>query len=241
MLRACVLNDGPKWDQHLPLAEFSYNNSYQESIEMSHFNALYGWPYCTLLSWSESDERVIFGPDIVAEAEEKVRQIRANLLTTQSRQKSYTNKRRHALELEVGNHMYIRVSPMKGVRRFGIKGKLDPRYIGLYPILEKYGPLAYRVELPSGLSEVHNIFQMSQLKKCLKPPTDVTIKDNILLEPNLTYKCYPIKAFDQQDRVTRNKTIRFYKVQWNNHSKDEATWECEDYLRSNFLDFLPPR
>jgi hypothetical protein len=102
---------------------------------------------------------------------------------------------------------------MKGVRHFGIKGKLAPLYIGLYHILEKYEPLAYQVELPSRLSGVHNIFHVSQLKRCLKPPTDVVIEYNIPLEPNLTYKCYPIKVLDQQDRSTRKKTIRFYKVQ----------------------------
>jgi hypothetical protein len=101
------LNDGPKWDQHLPLTEFSYNNSYQKSIKMSPFKTLYGWPYRTPLSWSKSGERVIFGPDIVTEAEEKVRQIRANILTAQSRQKSYTNKRHCTLEYEVGDHVYL--------------------------------------------------------------------------------------------------------------------------------------
>jgi hypothetical protein len=104
MLHACVLNDGPKWDKHLPLAEFSYNNNYQESIKISPFEALYGRPYCTPLSWSKSGERVIFGPDIVTEAEEKVKQIYANILTAQSHQKSYTDKRCHPLEFEVGDH-----------------------------------------------------------------------------------------------------------------------------------------
>jgi hypothetical protein len=152
MLRACVLMDGPKWDKHLPLTEFSYNNSYQESIKMSPFEALYGRHYRTPLSWSESDERVIFGPDMVTEAEEKVKQIQANILAAQSRQKSYTDKRRRPLEFEVGDHVYLRVSPMKGVRRFGIKGKLAPRYIGSYPIISKYGPTSYQVELPAKLS-----------------------------------------------------------------------------------------
>jgi hypothetical protein len=126
MLRAYALNDGPKWDKHLPLTEFSYNNSYQERIKMSPFEALYGRPCHTPLSWSESGERVIFGPDIVTEAEEKVRQIRANILTAQSRQKSYTDKMCRPLEFKVGDHVYLRVFPMKGVCRFGIKGKLAP-------------------------------------------------------------------------------------------------------------------
>jgi hypothetical protein len=126
MLRACAPSNGPTWDKHLPLAEFSYNNSYQESIKMSPFEALYGRPCRTPLSWSKLGERVIFGPDIVTEAEEKVRQISANILTEQSCQESYTNKRRHLLEFEVGDHVYLRVSPMNGVHRFGIKGMLAP-------------------------------------------------------------------------------------------------------------------
>jgi hypothetical protein len=107
MLRACVMNNGLKWDKHLPLVEFSYNNSYQESIKISPFEALYGRPCRTPLSWSELGERVIFGPDIVTEVEEKVKQIRANILTVQSRQKSYTDKRCHPLEFEVGHQVYL--------------------------------------------------------------------------------------------------------------------------------------
>jgi hypothetical protein len=234
MLHACVLTDGPKWDKHIPLAEFSYNNSYQESIKMSPFEALHGRPCRTPLSWSESGERVIFGLDIVTEAEEKVKQIHANILAAQSRQKSYADKRRSTSEFEVGDHVYHRVSPLKGVRRFSIKGKLAPRYIGPYAIIDKYGPTSYQMQLPAKLSGVHNVFHVSQLKRCLKPPTDVVIEDSIPLEPDLTYKAHPIKVLDLQDRVTRNKTTQFYKVQWNDHSKDEATWEHEEFLRSNY-------
>jgi hypothetical protein len=144
MLRACVLTDGPKWDKHLPLAEFSYNNSYQESLKMSPFVELYGCPCRTPLSWSESGERVIFGPDIVTEAEEKVKQIQANILAAQSHQKSYADKRCSPLKFKVGDHVYLHISPMKGVHRFGIKGKLALRYIDLYPIINKYGPMSYQ-------------------------------------------------------------------------------------------------
>jgi hypothetical protein len=166
----------------------------------------------------------------VTEAEEKVKQIQANILAAQSHQKSYTDKRRSPLEFEMGDNVYLRVSPMKGVCRFGIKGKLAPRYIGPYSIIDKYGPTSYQVELPAMLSGVHNVFHLSQLKRCLKPPTDVVIEDIIPLESDLTYKAYPIKILDQQDQVTRNKTSWFYKIQWNDHSKDEATWECEEFL-----------
>jgi hypothetical protein len=149
----------------------------------------------------------------VTEAEEKVKQIRANILTAQSCQKSYTDKRRRPLEFEVGDHAYLRVSPMKGVRRFGIKGKLAPRYIGMYPIINKYRVLSYEVELPSKLLGVHNVFHISQLKSCLKPPTDVVVEDTIPLELDLTYKTCPTKILNQQDQVIQNKTTRFYRVQ----------------------------
>jgi hypothetical protein len=119
---------------------------------------------------------------------------------------------------------------MKDVYRFGIKEKLAPHYIGLYPIIDKYGLLYYQLELPTKLLGVHSVFYISQLKRCLKPQTDVVVEDTIPLETDLTYKAYPIKILDQQDRVTRNKTTQFYKVQWNDHSEDEAMWEYEDFL-----------
>jgi hypothetical protein len=130
---------------------------------------------------------------------------------------------------------------MKGVRRFSIKANLAPRYIGPYRIIDKYGPTSYQVELPSKLSGVHNVLHVSQLKGCLKPPTNVVVEDIIPLEPDLTYKTHPIKVLDKQDRVTHNKTTQFYKIQWNDHSEDEATCEHEDFLRSIYPEFLPSR
>jgi hypothetical protein len=177
----------------------------------------------------------------VTKAEEKAKQIRANILTAQSHQKFYINKGCHPLQFEVGNHVYLWVSPMKGVRCFGIKGKLAHHYINLYLIMDKYGSLSYQLELPSKLSGVHNVFHVSQLKRCLKPPMDVVIEDSIPLEPDLTYMAYPVKVLEQQDWTTRKKTTKFYKVQLNGHSEDEATWEREDFLRSKFPELLPWR
>jgi hypothetical protein len=102
---------------------------------------------------------------------------------------------------------------MKGVRRFDIKGKLAPRYISTYPIIDKYEPTSYQVELPARLSGVHNVFHVSQLNRCLKPLADVVIEDTIPLELDLRYKTFHIKVLDQQDLVTHNKTTRFYKIQ----------------------------
>ena len=175
---------------------------------------------------------------MVKEAKEQVHLIQENLKIAQSRYKSYADKRRDPLIFEVGDHVYLKVSPWKGVQRFGIKGKLAPRYIGPYPIVERYGPVAYRLNLPAKFSAIHNIFHVSQLKKCLRVPTEVIDSDTIQLESDLTYPEHPIKTLDRKDRITRRTTIRFYKVQWSNHSEEEATWEKEEFLRSKYPDFL---
>jgi len=126
---------------------------------------------------------------------------------------------------------------MKGVNCFGIKGKLAPCYIGPFPIIDRCGQLAYRLKLPERLSGVDNVFHVSQLKKCLRVPDRIQDFENVELEPDLTYIEYPIRVLDQKDRVTRRTTTKWYKVQWSQHSKEEATWESKDYLIENFLEF----
>jgi hypothetical protein len=238
MLRACVLEFPQKWDDCLPLAELSYNNSYQESIKMAPFEALYGRRCCTLLNWSEPGERYFFRPDMVKETEEKVQKITYNLKKAQARQKSYADKRRQPLYFLEGDYVYLKVSPMKGVSRFEIKRKLAPRYIGPFPVLEQYGSVAYRLQLPETLSEVDNVFHVSQLKKCLRVPDRTIEVTDVVLEPDLTYSEHPIRVLYQKDRITRRKTLKFYKIQWNQHSEDEATWETQDFLDKNFPGFL---
>jgi hypothetical protein len=155
-------------------------------------------------------------------------------------EESYANKRRWPLQFEVGDHVYLNVSPMKGVKRFRVKGKLSPHYIGPFPILEKCENVAYKLELPPSLAGVHDIFHVSQLKKCLKAPVDLVLPDVAPVETDLTYSEHPIKILDQKSRVTRRKMIKFYKIQWSNHTEEEATWESEDFLRSHHLDFELP-
>jgi hypothetical protein len=117
------------------------------------------------------------------------------------------------LEFQVGNHVYLRVSPMKGVKRFGVKGKLAPCYIGPFPILEKCRSVAYKLDLPPSLAGVHDIFHVSQLKKCLKAPVDIVLPKMTPLEVDLSYPEHPIKVLDQKDHVMRRKTIKFFKIQ----------------------------
>jgi hypothetical protein len=205
MLRACVLEFPQKWDDCLLLAEFSYNNSYQESIKMAPFEALYGRRCWTPLNWSEPKEWWYFRPDLVKEIEEKVQRISHHLKEAQARQKNYADKRCRPLFFQVKDHVYLKVSPMKGVNRFGVKGKLAPRYIGPFPILEQCEPVAYRLQLPETLYAVHDVFHVSQLKKFLRIPDRTIDVVDVALEPDLTYSQHPIRVLDQKDKITQKK------------------------------------
>jgi hypothetical protein len=205
---------------------------------MSPFEALYGRKCRTPLSWSETGECRIFGPDLVVEAEDRVRIIQANLKTAQSRQKTYADRRRKPLQFQIGDFVYLLVSPTKGVQRFGIKGKLAPRYIGPFKILEICGPVAYKLLLPPQMAAIHDIFHVSQLKKCIKVPTEIIETPAIEIKPDLSYVEQPIKILDTKERLTRRKTVKMYKILWDHHTEEEATWETESYLQHNFLTFL---
>src|SRR4051812_34497614 len=213
MLRACALDYGSSWDDNLPYAEFSYNNSYQASLQMAPFELLYGRKCRTPLMWDEVGERQFFGPDLIREAEEKVKLIRDRLKIAQSRQKSYADAKRKEVTYEVGDCAYLRVSPIRGLKRFGIKGKLAPRFVGPYRILEHRGEIAYRLELSEALSGVHDVFHVSQLKKCHAEMADIPLRDTvpleaIQLESDLTYEEKPVKILETAERVTRTKAIR---------------------------------
>jgi hypothetical protein len=156
---------------------------------------------------------------LVKETEEIVQRIRHNLKDAQARQKNYEDKRRRPLVFQAEDHVYLKVSPMKGVSRFEVKGKLAPRYIGLFPILERCGPMAYRLQLPESLSLVHNVFHVSHLKKCLQIPDRTMDVVDVTLEPDLTYSEHPIRVLDQKDRSTRKRTLKFFKVQRTNTLK----------------------
>jgi hypothetical protein len=176
---------------------------------MAPFEALYGRRCRTPLNWYEPGERNFFRPDMVKETEEKVQWIIHNLKEAQARQKSYVDKRRQPLYFLVGDYVYLKVSPMKGVSHFGVKGKLAPWYIGPFPVFEQYGAVAYRLQLPETLSAVHNVFHVSQLKKCLRVPDRTIEVTDVALEPDLTYLEHPIRVLDQKDTITRRKTLKF--------------------------------
>jgi len=234
MLRACALQYGTSWEKSLPYAEFSYNNSYQQSIKMAPFEALYGKKCRTPLFWNQTGESQVFGPEILKEAERQVQVIRQNMRAAQSRQKSYADVHRRALSFEVDDFVYLKVSPMRGVRRFNVKGKLAPRYIGPFRVLERKGEVAYQLELPEQLAGVHDVFHVSQLKKCLRVPEEQIPLEELNVQEDLTYNEHPVRILEESERVTRNKVIRMCKVQWSRHSEDEATWEREEDLKAEY-------
>ncbi|WVZ90569.1 hypothetical protein U9M48_036860 [Paspalum notatum var. saurae] len=215
---------------NLPFAEFSYNNSYQASIEMSPFQALYGHQCRTPLMWEEAGERQFFGPAMFEEAAENVAKVRENLRIAQSRQKSYADKRRRELTFEARQFVYLKVSPLRGTKRFHTRGKLAPRYVGPYKIKKRIGDLAYELELPEHLSGVHPVFYVSQLRKCLRLPEDQISPETVDLQDNLEYLEYPVQILDQAEKGTRRTRIQMCKVLWSNHSEREATWEKESEL-----------
>jgi hypothetical protein len=174
-----VLTFDRDWESSLSYAEFSYNNSYQASIMMSPFEASYGRRCQTPLMWSNVGEKTLEGPAFIKEAEEKVALIRKRLLEAQSRQKSYADNRRRELSFEEGDFVYLKVSPMHGVKRFQAKGKLAPRFVGPYPIIGRIRPAAYRLELPESMSDIHNVFHVSQLRKCLKVLESHIIEESV--------------------------------------------------------------
>jgi hypothetical protein len=191
------------------------------------------------LYWDQTGERQFFGPELIQEAEEQVRIIRENLRVAQTRQKSYADNRRRPLEFEEGDYVYLKVSPLRGMRRFKVKGKLSPRYIGPFLIFRRVGEMAYQLELPDSLSDVHNVFHVSQLKKCLCVPEEQLPMEELSVQGDLTYTEYPIKILDTLTRVTRNKVIKMCKVQWSHHDEDEATWKREEELRIDFPHLFP--
>jgi hypothetical protein len=202
MLRACVLTYGKNWEDSLAFAEFSYNNGYHTSLKKAPFEVLYGRKCRTPMMWSEVGYRVIESPDFIKAVEEKIAEVRENLRIAQSRQKSYADKRRRELKFDVGDHVYLKVFLIRGTRRFHVRGKLAPRYIGPYPVIKRIGTVAYKIKLSEQLSDVHNVFHVSQLRKCLRVPEEQVVPDTLDLQDDLRYQEVPVGILDTMTRRT---------------------------------------
>ncbi|KAJ9557119.1 hypothetical protein OSB04_011733 [Centaurea solstitialis] len=234
MLRACVLEFGGSWDDHLPLVEFSYNNNYHASIQCAPYEALYARKCRSPLNWLEVGENRLFRPDVVQETTDKIKMVQEKLKMARDRQKSYADNRRKPLEFQVGDKVLLKVSPWKGLIRFGKKGKLSPRFVGPFEVVERIGPVAYRLDLPIELSSIHDTFHVSNLKKCLSEETVVLPLDEIQIDGQLRASEEPIEILDREIKQLRRSRIPIVKVRWNSRHGPEFTWEREAFMKSKY-------
>ena len=218
--------------------EFSYNNSYQSTIGVAPYEMLYGRKCRSPIHWDEAGERSYLGPELVQETNEALEKIRARMLATQSRQKSYADLKRKSVEFQVGDHVFLRVSPMRGVKRFGVKGKLSPRFIGPFEVLDRIGEVAYRLAMSPSLSAVHNVFHVSMLRKYVSDPSHVLSYENLELDEDLSYEEKPVQILDRKEKVLRTKTIALVKVLWRTSKSEEAPWELESDMRERFPEWF---
>ena len=165
------------------------------------------------------------------QATESIFNIKERMRTSQSRQKSYADKRRRPLEFEKGDHVFLKISPIKGVVRFGKKGKLSPRYTGPFEILGRVGAVAYQLALPPSMSGVHNVFHVSMLRKYITDPSHILRHQELQISPEVEYEEQPVQILDKKTKELCNKTISLVKVLWRSHSTEEATWELESAMR----------
>ncbi|KAA0035618.1 pol protein [Cucumis melo var. makuwa] len=200
------------WDSHLHLMEFAYHNSYQATISMAPFEALYGKCCRSFVCWGEVGEQRMLGPELVQTTNAAIQKIKAHILTTQSRQKSYVDVRRKDLGFDVGDLVFLKVAPMKCVLRFEKKGKLSPRFVGPFEILERIGPVAYRLVLPPSFSTMHDVFHVSMLKKYVAYPTHVVHFEPLQIKENLSYEEYPVEILAREVKMLRNRGIALVKV-----------------------------
>ncbi|GJU78328.1 putative reverse transcriptase domain, ribonuclease H-like domain, aspartic peptidase domain protein [Tanacetum coccineum] len=215
MLRACVIDFGKGWERPLPLVEISYNNRYHASIKAASFEALYGRKCRSPVYWAEVGDVQLTGPEIIHETTKKIVQIQQRLQAARDWQRIYANVRRKPLEFQVGNRVMLKVSPQKGVIRFGKRGKLNPWYIGPSKISKRVDLVAYTLELPEEFSNVHNTFHVSNLKKCLSDESLVIPMKELRLDDKLNFVEEPIEIIDCEVKQLRQSRIPIVKVRWN--------------------------
>jgi len=190
---------------------------------MAPYEALYELKCRSPLYWDEVGEKYFIGPEMIQEMKDKISITRRRMLTAQSRQKSYADRHSHQLEFNVGDLVYLKVSPMKGVVRFGKTGKLSPRFVGPFEVKEVVGPVVYKVELPSALSGIHNVFHVSTLRKHVHDLLHIVDFEPLQVQDDLRYEELPVQILDRKEQQLRIKTIPVVKVFWRNHDVEEAS------------------
>ncbi|GJT36727.1 putative reverse transcriptase domain-containing protein [Tanacetum coccineum] len=206
----------------------------EDMLRASPFEALYGRKCRSPVCWAEVGDVQLTGPEIIHETTKKIVQIRQRLQAARDRQRSYANVRQKPLEFQVGDRVMLKVSPRKGVIRFGKRGKLNPRYIGPFKILERIGPVAYKLELPEELSNVHSTFHISNLKKCLSDESLVIPMKELRLDDKLNFVEEPVEIMDREVKQLKQSRIPIIKVRWNSKRGPEFTWEREDQIRAKY-------
>ncbi|GJR80178.1 putative reverse transcriptase domain-containing protein [Tanacetum coccineum] len=207
MLRACVIEIGGYWDVHLP----------------------------SPVLWAKIGESRLIGPELVQETTDKVVLIKEKLKAARDRQKSYADNRHKPLEFEVGDQVLLKVSPWKGVIHFGKKGKLAPRYVGPFEILEMVDPVAYRLRLPKELSSIHDTFHVSNLNKCLADANLHVPLDEIKVDKTLHFVEEPVEFIDREVKSLKRSKIPIVKVRWNSKHGPKFTWEREDHMLASLF------
>ncbi|GKB99839.1 hypothetical protein Tco_0985976 [Tanacetum coccineum] len=234
MLRAYVIDFGSSWNRHLPLVEFSYNNSYHARIKAAPYEDLYRRKCRSPVCWSEVGDSQLTGPKLIRDTTEKIVQIKNRLLAARSRQKSYTDKRLKPLEFEVGDMVLLKVSPWKGVVHFRKRGELSPRYIGPFKVLARIGHVAYTLELPEELKWIHSTFHVSNLKKCLAEGEVFVPLEEIQLDDKLHMIEEPVEIVGRVVKRLKHSRIPIVKVRWNSQRGPEFTWEREDQIKKKY-------
>ncbi|XP_031257583.1 uncharacterized protein LOC116115589 [Pistacia vera] len=169
---------------------------------------------------------------------EDVKLIRKRMKQAQDRQKSYTNPKRKDIEFQVGDKVFVKISPYKRVMRFGRKGKLAPRYICPYEVLEKVGKVAYRLPLLASMDRIHNVFHVSFLRKYVSDPSHILQANEVELKDELIYEERPVQILDRRIKELRNKKVPLVKILWRNHNVEEATWEVEQDMKERYPDLF---
>ncbi|GJS01709.1 putative reverse transcriptase domain-containing protein [Tanacetum coccineum] len=211
------------------------SESYHASIKAAPFETLYGQKCRSPICWAEVEEVQLTGPEIVQETTEKVIQIKQRIQAARARQKSYADLKRKSMEFQVGDRVMLMVSLWKGVVRFGKRGKLNPRYVGPFKVLDKVGAIAYKLELPQELSRFHSTFHVSNLKKCYSDEPLAIPLDGFHIDDKLHFMEEPVEIMNREIKRLKQSRILIVKVRWNSRRGPEFTWECEDQFQKKYL------